>query len=200
MSENETKQSNESWQFPEIADFNAFKDFSGEIPDFGGEVESVDPGETEPPEVTAAKKEIEQLRQELTLLKNEEEEKAKIFNALVAKLKDSSSYLNEEIIELLVQMIKEIAEKILCKEILLDKDSIVKIIERLKSTIDEKDGPIQIFISEDNYQRLEKSGHELLSICKPDKTLSVGDVIIKSQRHEIRSLMTEAIARLTGTP
>lgn len=137
-----------------------------------------------------------QARLEIEQLKQNYESKLQLLNNLVSKLKNPASIIDEELLELIQDIIKKISKRIILKEIATDPAIFSHMITDLKSLIDSKNGMITIFLSAQDYHRLDSDKHHASGLANIDNQLNEGDVVIKSNFAEVRALLDERIEQL----
>ncbi len=133
---------------------------------------------------------------ELDNLKREYEARINILNNLLNKLKNPTSILDEELIELIQDIVRKIAKKIICREIETDKTLLPQMINELKALIDAKNGILSINLSQADYARLEAEQNQLSNLMSVDSNLQVGDIIVKSNFAEVRAVLNDRIEQL----
>lgn len=138
----------------------------------------------------------EVIRNELNQLKTVYEENLNFLHDLLTKLKTPLSMIDEEVIVLVQDIIKKVVKKIIGKEIATDSSLLVTMINELKATIDNQNGLLHIFISEQDKQKLLTENSTLAADFSVANDLHPGDIIIKSNTSEIRALLSERIEQL----
>lgn len=134
--------------------------------------------------------------QVLDKLKVDVESRIELLGQIVNQLKKPVSLINEELIELLQDIIKKIVKKIIFKEVTTDTAILPNMINELKSLIDTKNGMTSVFLSPQDYNHLEADKHFASGLIEIDHSLSVGDIIIKSNYAEVRALLDERIEQV----
>lgn len=135
---------------------------------------------------------------ELENLKFEEKQKIEIINNIFRKLEESLSFLDKEFIEILQNIVRNATKNIILKEIDIDPDTISRMVNGLKELIHEKNGMINVFLSETDYKRLNKDEINDLTSIKIDSSLGCGDIIIKSSLAEIQALLNDRLDKMLG--
>lgn len=188
--ENENSKPENGWEFPDI---QTFENFSQDLLFPSGNDNFQDDDDKE------AKKEPAKSDLELQLEEkiNEYNTKAKILNDILVKLNEPLATLDEQLINILQDMIKKIISKIISKEIQADPELMKKMIEELKALIHEKNGLINVNLSEEDFNRMQ-SGEEKIPSILMNKELHSGDVVVQSKETEIRALLAERIDLLMG--
>jgi flagellar biosynthesis/type III secretory pathway protein FliH len=133
---------------------------------------------------------------ELESLKQEYEAKIAILDNLLSKLKNPTSILDEELIELIQDIIKKITKNIICREIEKDNLLLPQMINELKALIDNKNGILNIYMSQLDLVRLDSEKNNLSGLASVDDRLGTGDIIIKSNFAEVRAVLNERIEQL----
>jgi len=133
---------------------------------------------------------------ELDNLKREYEARINILDNLLNKLKNPTSILDEELIELIQDIVRKIARKIICREIEMDKTLLPQMINELKTLIDTKNGILSINLSQADYARLEAEQNQLSNLMSVDSNLQMGDIIVKSNFAEVRAGLNDRIEQL----
>lgn len=140
--------------------------------------------------------EIENLKNQYETLKNEYEVKLQAMSIVVEKLKKPMAMIDEEIVEIINDIIKQSLKKIIYKELNHDPELILNIIEELKTFIQNKNQIVNIYLSETDYRRLDVEKNNLQDILTINAELNEGDVIIKSNSTEIRAILSDMIDKL----
>lgn len=140
-------------------------------------------------ELNSAKREVESL-------KLEHINKIQLLNQLITKLENPLQTLDTEISELMQDMIYTTIKKLIYKELKSDPKVIIKIINELKESIQEKSGIINVFLSETDFEKIKKIGCQSDLIMHANPNLSEGDVILKTNYNEIRSILGERIDKI----
>lgn len=138
--------------------------------------------------------EMENLKIEVEQLKSEYETKITLLNHIFQQLTHPLSVIDNEMIDLIIVIIKNITKKIIYKEIDADPNLIKKMIEELGKEIQSQNGLINVCLSQADYEKLANNDSQLTLAVKPD--LNIGDIIIKSNFTEIRAVLTERIDQL----
>jgi|SRR5579885_266275 flagellar biosynthesis/type III secretory pathway protein FliH len=135
------------------------------------------------------KQEIEQLRQDY-------ESRLSVLANLLNKLKNPASIIDEELIELIQDIVKKISKRIILKEIAVDPSLFSHMINELRGLIDSKNGMITVYLSEQDYQRLDSDKCHMTGLANIDNQLNEGDIVIKSNFAEVRALLDDRIDQL----
>lgn len=138
------------------------------------------------------------LKLELQAIKVEYEHKINLLNDIQVKLGNALAIFDNELIDLIQDIIKKSVKKIIYKEIKADAKLIVKIINELKSTISSQNGIINVNLSEVDYERLKDDNSTQGTVINADSLLQEGDVVIKSNFTEIRSILNNRIDKMLG--
>ncbi|VVC77109.1 hypothetical protein AQUSIP_24360 [Aquicella siphonis] len=136
------------------------------------------------------------LHDEVKNLKLEYESRINAVNQLLGKLKAPLSMVDEEVIELMQDVVKKITKRIICKEISTDPSVFIRMLDELKKMIDSKNGLITIYLSSDDYHRLNADQTGSQGLASIDSSLQQGDVVIKSNFAEVRALLNDRIDQL----
>ena len=155
--------------------------------------------ENEAPDVAVLMQELATLRKDYQALYNEYEQNKQISMAIFERLTQSSKYIEDELIDEIRNIINSICNKLIQRELLQDQQLLVDIIEHLKKSLDNNNGPISIYVCEKDYNTLKSVAHPLSDVVKVDKLLNVGDVILQSNVSEIRAVINENINNLLGS-
>lgn len=129
-------------------------------------------------------------------VKAEYEEKIAIMHAVMNKLKYPMSIIDDELIEIMLEIIRKSVSKIIHKEIQQDPSLMQKMITELMDLVKTKDGMVTIYTSAQDYQFLNNESNQQLSLMNIDEALKPGDVIIKSNSSEVRAMLDERIENL----
>lgn len=140
--------------------------------------------------------EIELVKQELEKTKSSSAEKILIMNKMIEELKYPISIVEDQVIDVLIDIIKKISFKIIQKEITLDRSIIYNMINDLSSLIHENGGMISVSISKEDYMVLELENNTEENNIIVDNSLNKGDIIVKSNHSEIRAILDERIDSL----
>lgn len=187
----------DQWIFPEIGQDSHDDGELSANADGAARAPAVDPAVVAA--IEARRREMDEIqkeKEELQLLRQECEAKIEILNHLLNKLKNPMSIIDEELIELIQDIIRKIAKKIICKEIISDKSLMLNMINELKGLIDAKNGIINIYMSEEDFSRLDSGKNNLSGLTNVDPALGTGDIVIKSNFAEIRAVLNERIEQL----
>jgi flagellar biosynthesis/type III secretory pathway protein FliH len=133
---------------------------------------------------------------EIENIKTEYHEKIGVINTIIEKLKYPMSIIDDQLIEMVIDIIKKVVMKIIHKEIQGDPSIINNMIKELTSIVNAKDGMVSIYLSQDDYQHLTKTEGMQEKTVSVDNTLKKGDIIVKSNFSEVRALMNERIDHL----
>lgn len=151
------------------------------------------------------KLDVQKLLNELAILKKdyqalsiEFEANKKISTAICERLTQANSYIDEELIEVIKNIVNAISKKIIQRELMQDKTLIIEIIENLQKALDANNGPISIYVCEKDFNNLKNEGHPFAQVVKVDKLLNIGDVIIQSNMNEIKAVISESVENLLG--
>lgn len=136
---------------------------------------------------------IENLIGEQEKLVAEYQNKIGIINNIIEKLKNPLAMIDDEIIELIHDIIKNAIKKIIFKEISIDSQLIVNIIAELKSLMQNQKQIMNIYLSKSDYEHIEADKSSLQDMICIDPAFAVGDILIKSNLTEIRALLDERI-------
>lgn len=117
-------------------------------------------------------------------------------NQLMNKIKTPLSLIDQDVIELMQDIVKKIAKRIICKEISTDPQIFTQVITELKTLIDANNNMINIFLSKTDFEKWTTEQTQSLGIAHSDDSLEQGDVIIKSNFAEIRALLNDRIDQL----
>ncbi|RDI38531.1 FliH/SctL family protein [Aquicella lusitana] len=131
---------------------------------------------------------------EIEMIKAEYEKKIAIVDNMLKQLERPLSVIDDDLIEIINQIIKKTVKNLIYKEIKSDPKLLIKIINTLSESIQEKGGLITIYLSQSDYNRLFDEAHNLN--LRVDSSLVDGDLIIKSNKGEIHSLLNERIDRV----
>lgn len=201
MNEEHTLELNE-WSFPEVdlgagsdeidlsAYFTALNSNEEEKSDAAEDTQEQAKQENQEENIKAlAKQEIEQIRQNY-------EEKVQVINNLLNKLKNPASIIDEELVELIQDIVKKISKRIILKEIVTDPMLFSQMINELRTLIDSKSGMITVYLSAQDYHRLDTDKNHAAGLANIDNNLNEGDIVIKSNFAEVRALLDERIDQL----
>lgn len=139
------------------------------------------------------------LRAELEEMKLEYANRIDLLNTIFKKLEHPLSILDKEMVDLMQDIIKKTVKKIIHKEMKSDSKILPKIIDELKILMNEKNSTVTVSLSEVDYKRLKTNENNPSMAITVNPALNQGDVIIKSNLHEIRSIIDERIDKLFGT-
>lgn len=129
-------------------------------------------------------------------MKAEYQEKIEIMHTIMNKLKYPMSIIDDELIEIMLEIIKKSVNKIIHKEIKQDPSLMQKMINELMDLVKTKDGMVTIYTSAEDYQFLNNENNQQFSLINVDEALKSGDVIIKSNSSEVRAILDERIENL----
>lgn len=151
----------------------------------------------------AEKKEEEKASQEKLIAFNELENLKQEYNAKLAmlstilnKLKYPISIIDDELIEIMMDLVKKVTKKIIYKEIKQDEEIIVRMFKELTGMVDDKESAVNVYLSAADYNRLDIAEHHPNALAHIDESLAEGDMIVKSHFTEVRALMNERIEGL----
>lgn len=200
-SDNETTE----WIFPEV---DMFQEEENEFDDIISNDDIDDDDEDDDDEITISPVANKQNVQEQTQAQESVQEKTTelsrqrdLLQAIISKIKEPLAFLDDQIINILQDIIKKMTIKLINREISKEPELVKKIIEDLKSLIHSQNGLMNIYLSEEDYNRLqsateaEASGQTILV----DKTLTEGDIVISTKDTEVRALLNDRIDLLMGT-
>lgn len=137
--------------------------------------------------------EIHRLRTELEDLKIQYEKKIDVANELIIELKNSLSMIDLDLINIIQEIIKKTVKKIILKEFEMDSNLITHLVTELQKYIQSKEGYINVYLSEKDYQRFTvEEGQSLLNVSI-DHSLREGDIVLKSKSTEVRAILDESI-------
>lgn len=136
-----------------------------------------------------AKKEVEKLRQVY-------EEKVMILDNIIKKLKNPLQILDDELAELMHELVHSSVKKIIYKELKSDPKLINKMVNILKSSIEEKGQILNVFLSPVDYGKIKDIDADQTRILHMNPELKEGDIIIKSNCNEIHALLDERIDKI----
>lgn len=137
--------------------------------------------------------EVIKLRTELEDLKLQYEKKIDVANELIIELKNSLSVIDLDLIQLIQDIIKKTVKKIIRKEFEMDPDLISHLVNELQKYLQSKEGLINVYLSEKDYERFTVDENQSLLNVSIDHSLSEGDIVVKSKSTEVRALLDEAI-------
>jgi len=175
------------WNFPRI-------EFS--IQHYGQD-DSEEKREIDITEIEKIKIENEAKKIELDNLKIEYEQKITILDNILNQLKTPLDTLDDEVIDMINAVIKKSIKNIIYKEIKLDQKILIEIINTLREQIQKNDGMFDVYLSKEDADKLSKNKDSKFSLKVDEKLLS-GDLIIKSNTAEIRSVISERIDKILG--
>jgi flagellar biosynthesis/type III secretory pathway protein FliH len=140
--------------------------------------------------------EADKIHEELFLLKIDYEKKIETISRILDKLHNPLANIDHDIVVLIQDMIKKIAQRIIHKEIILDAANIKIMIDDLQHLIQGKNGLTNVYVSQADFDRIDGAGPHLDLMVQVDSALSDGDVIIKSNTSEVRGILSERIELL----
>lgn len=149
-------------------------------------------------EITEANLAIIALKNELQETKIEYAKKMNLLNDIHNQLENALSILDNELIDLIQDIIKKSVKKIIYKEIKSDSKLLLKIISELKSSINAQNGLVNVSVSAVDYERLKDENSNPMMIVSENSLLKEGDIIIKSNFTEIRSILNDRIDKMLG--
>lgn len=98
---------------------------------------------------------------EIEMIKAEYEKKIAIVDNMLKQLERPLSVIDDDLIEIINQIIKKTVKNLIYKEIKSDPKLLIKIINTLSESIQEKGGLITIYLSQSDYNRLFDEAHNL---------------------------------------
>lgn len=116
-----------------------------------------------------------------------------IFKNAIDKLKAPIANLEPEMTDLMVQIMKKTVKKLVLNEIQIKPEIIASIINSLNEYIVEKDATYSVMLSESDYNKVSQLDEIKSMTIKTDPALNAGDIVIKSNHAEIRSILDERI-------
>ncbi len=133
---------------------------------------------------------------EVEKLKQEYNAKLTILSTILNKLKYPISIIDDELIEIMMDLVKKVTKKIIYKEIKQDEEVIVRMFKELTGMVDVKESAVNVYLSAADYNRLNMDEHHPNALAHIDESLAEGDMIVKSHFTEVRALMNERIEGL----
>lgn len=137
-----------------------------------------------------------QEKEQLEYMIQEYDRKISLVNDVLSKLKNPISVIDEEVIDLMQDIVKKLAEKIIRKEINTDKALLVSMINELKGMLPSQSPLIKITLSEGDLQKLSDDIKSWEASVNSNPNFKEGDVIIKSEFNEVRAILSERIDNL----
>ena len=182
----------QEWKFPQIDISRHEEDLIESVKENENEFDNQD--EDDHAMIERQKQEVLELERQKEELKN----KIAIIDKISDQLKDPLHFVNEDLIDLIQIVIKKAVKNIISKEIKSDSSLINKMIDGLKELIQEKNGMINVFMSEIDFKRFNHDETDNMIFVKSDGSLSEGDLIVKSNHAEIRAILTERLDKMIG--
>lgn len=144
----------------------------------------------------AERLEIENLKKQYEMLKDEYEAKLQMVSQIVEKLKTPMVIIDDEIVVIMNDIIRQSIKKIIHKELNTDPQLILNIVNELKSYLQNQKQIMNIYLSENDFKKLDIEKNNLQEIISINNELSDGDIIIKSNATEIRAILNDMIDKL----
>lgn len=143
---------------------------------------------------------FEQEKKELQNMADAYAMKMEILSNISKKLENPLMLLDDDLVDLIQEMLKKAVSKIINKEIKSDIKLVKSMIEELKASIPAQEGIMTIYLSERDHKRI-MTGDEPSEnyVIKANPSLNDGDIIIKSNKAEIKAILSDRIEKLFGT-
>ena len=186
------------WKFPELNaplmdPYAAFTLGLDVVENVGMDAEIATPLQTSDPLQNA----LQQKEAELAQLKHEYTERINLSNQILQHLANQVNLIDEDILGLMGDVIKKVAERIIHQELKQDPTLICKMLQRILEEVPEQKVPVTVVISNADKEQLAEMTADNI-IWQTDATLASGDVIVKSQIAEIRAILPERIEHMLG--
>lgn len=153
--------------------------------------------ETEEKNNTAAL-EQQAARMEIENIKKDYFRKIAILNHVLGQVEKPLATLDKELTDTLQEILKTAIRKIVLKELEMDPDLMKKMIEELCMLIENQNGVLNVFLSEEDFKKLSHDFEQKNIVLKVNPSLTEGDVIVKSNMNEIRAILPDRINQLLG--
>lgn len=190
---NDKLEDSTAWMFPDIDIWNP--DELEEEP----EIEAITEDESAPVD----EKELENDRIlaekmiHLETLKSDFLNRMAVLNKIFEELKNSPISIDEETITLIDTVVKKSVKKLIHKEMKNDDKILPQMIEHLKSLVEDRRSVLNIYVCNDDYQKLMEGNLLPADSLSIDPNLNTGDIIIKSNFTEISAILDERLEALT---
>ena len=136
--------------------------------------------------------------EELQKTKENYEDKIVLLNTILEKIDNPLRNIDNDLMELIKNVIKNAIRKIILKDIQEDPTILTNMIDELKLLINPQDSLIVVYLSESDFNNLDlKAANTTLSF-KMNRELMDGDIIIKSNTAEVRSILNDRIDKMIG--
>jgi flagellar biosynthesis/type III secretory pathway protein FliH len=136
--------------------------------------------------------------EEMELVKSEFDRKIKSINSVMSAIESPLSIFDDEMIDLIQVMMKKVVKKIIYKEVNVDPDLIIKMVEELKKLFQAQTGVTAVYLSDPDFQLIDHNNINPEIVISMDASLDPGDIIIKSNYSEIQAIVNERIDHLLG--
>lgn len=135
---------------------------------------------------------------ELNQLKQDLQKQIELLQDIHNKYQQMFAEVDKDLLQQIVNLVKNITHKVILKQIDLDKQVMVTMLESALDQIEQKQ-QYEIFLSSEDYQRLENvSSQSLDTFLKIDTKLEPGDFRIEMPTGEITALMDERLSAFFG--
>lgn len=193
--ETDSKNENE-WIFPELDGLNHSDEL---VTPLHEEIDSSSESMLDEPlasEIPAKKEPV--IDTELLNLKAEYEDKINLLNNIVTKLEHPLLNINDQVITIIRSIIKKCVKHLIHVELKEEPLLIAEVINEMVAYMQDKSEMVTISLSEIDYNRLNASDHKASKLIIIDNSLKEGDVVVKSNYSEVRSILEERVDKMIG--